>query len=111
MAQNILLSKIVANPTDTTWSQAYSTLNLYIVLSIRSESTESGIVTSGKELLEKIQREYFSLDEKSIVNISVISFLFTSNICVETVDIPFFQHLYFVYRQHLFPLVHPYLKL
>ena len=69
MAQNILLSKIVANPTDTTWSQAYSTLNLYIVLSIRSESTESGIVTSGKELLEKIQREYFSLDEKSIVNI------------------------------------------
>src|SRR3989344_2869060 len=69
MDQNILLSKVVANPTDTTWAQAYSTLNLYIVLSIRSEDAEAGIVTSGKELLEKIQREYFSLDDKNITNI------------------------------------------
>ena len=69
MDQNILLSKIVANPTDTTWAQAYSTLNLYIVLSIKSDKSEAGIVTSGKELLEKIQREYFSLDEKTVSNI------------------------------------------
>ena len=69
MDQNILLSKIVANPTDITWAQAYSTLNLYVILSIKSESSEAGIVTQGKELLEKIQREYFSLDDKSLANI------------------------------------------
>lgn len=69
MDQNILLSKIVANPTDSTWAQAYSTLNFYIVLSIKSETLEDDIVTRGKELLEKIQREYFSLDEKTLTNI------------------------------------------
>lgn len=69
MGANILLSKIVANPGETTWSQAYSTLNLYIVLSIKSETAEASIVNAGKELLEKIQREYFSLDQKSLKNI------------------------------------------
>lgn len=68
MDQNILLSKIVATPTETTWSQAYSTLNLYVVLSLENQGDES-IVTKGKELLEKIQREYFSLDEKNLSNI------------------------------------------
>lgn len=68
MNENVLLSKIVANPTDATWSQAYSTLNLYVVLSIKSES-QASIVTSGKELLERLQREYFSQDEKSLENI------------------------------------------
>ncbi len=70
MDKNILLSKIVATPTDTTWAQAYSTLNLYIVLSMKAEEAASGsIVTSGKELFERIQREYFSLDEKTLANI------------------------------------------
>jgi hypothetical protein len=69
METNILLSKIVANPTDTTWSQAYSTLNLYVVLSIDSENPKASIVTEGKELLERIQREYFSIEEKSLKNI------------------------------------------
>jgi hypothetical protein len=66
---NILLSKIVANPTDSTWAQAYSTLNLYIVLSLKSEQPKESIVSEGKELLERIQREYFSLDEKTLENI------------------------------------------
>ena len=69
MDENILLSKIVANPGEGTWSQAYSTLNLYIVLSVKSEKPEVGIVTEGKELFEKIQREYFSLDQKNLKNI------------------------------------------
>lgn len=69
MEANILLSKIVTSPTDTTWSQAYSTLNLYVVLSIRSENPKDNIVTEGKDLLEKVQREYFSLDEKDLKNI------------------------------------------
>lgn len=69
MNGNILLSKLVAIPTDVTWSQAYSTLNLYIVLSIQSETPAKGIVVAGKELFERIQREYFSLDEKNLKNI------------------------------------------
>ncbi|HVZ12794.1 MAG TPA: hypothetical protein VG965_07245 [Patescibacteria group bacterium] len=68
MEANILLSKVVSNPTDTAWAQAYSTLNLYIVLSVKSDATEE-IAASGKELLEKIQREYFSQDEKNLENI------------------------------------------
>ncbi len=69
MDKNVLLSKIVANPTENTWSQAYSTLNLYIVLSITSQEPDENIVTAGKELLERLQREYFSLDEKHLDNI------------------------------------------
>lgn len=70
MDKNVLLSKISANPTESTWSQAYSTLNLYIVLSIKSaEETEKGVVAEGRELFERLQREYFSLDEKNLKNI------------------------------------------
>ena len=69
MDKNILLSKIVATPTESTWAQAYSTLNLYIVLSMSAETTSGSIVTHGKELFERIQREYFSLDEKNLSNI------------------------------------------
>ena len=69
MDANILLSKIVANPTDTTWAQVYSTLNLYVVMSIKSEEKSESLVTDGKELLERIQREYFSLDTKDLKSI------------------------------------------
>ena len=65
MNQDILLSKIVPNSTETTWAQAYTTLNVYITLSIE----ESNVTTHGKELLEKLQREFFALDDKSLENI------------------------------------------
>src|SRR3972149_2979324 len=87
MDQNILLSKLVANPTDTTWAQAYSTLNLYIVLSIKSENASGGIVTSGKELLEKIQREYFSLDDKSLANIKKTTDNSLADVAKESISI------------------------
>jgi hypothetical protein len=69
MNQDILLSKIVPNSTDTTWAQAYTTLNVYITLSIESEEGASHVATTGKELLEKLQREFFALDEKNLENI------------------------------------------
>lgn len=67
---NILQSKIVSTPTDSTWAQAYSTLNLYIVVSIqkRDEDTKS-IGLQGKEILERLTREYFALDEKTLITI------------------------------------------
>ncbi len=39
------------------------------MLSIMSDESSGNIVSSGKELFEKLQREYFSLDEKSLKNI------------------------------------------
>jgi len=69
MNQDILLSKIVPNPTDTTWAQAYTTLNVYITLSIEDKTGKANVTTHGKELLEKLQREFFALDDKSLENI------------------------------------------
>ncbi len=70
MAHKVRHAKIVATPTESTWSQAYSTLNLYIVLSIKGATEdEKNIVAEGKELFERMQREYFSLDEKNLKNI------------------------------------------
>ncbi len=65
MNQDVLLSKIVASPTESTWSQAYSTLNVYVALSVEQEGQES-IAALGKELLERIQREFFALDQKNL---------------------------------------------
>lgn len=69
MNQDILLSKIVPNATDTTWAQAYTTLNVYITLSIENELSKIPVTPLGKELLEKLQREFFALDDKSLENI------------------------------------------
>lgn len=67
---NILLTKISSNPTDTSYSIAYSTLNLYIVISIQDYSnTQEPIGSFGKKLLEKLQREYFAQDEKKLSTI------------------------------------------
>lgn len=72
---NILLSKIITNATETTWSQAYTTLNFYIALSIEfgeapkeenEEKEKEPIAVFGKEILERIQREFFALDEKTL---------------------------------------------
>ena len=69
MNQDILLSKIVPNSTDTAWAQAYTTLNVYITLSIEREDSKTPVTTYGKDLLEKLQREFFALDEKTLENI------------------------------------------
>lgn len=69
MNQDILLSKIVPNATETTWAQAYTTLNVYITLSIEGQTGKNPVATYGKDLLEKLQREFFALDEKSLENI------------------------------------------
>lgn len=69
MNQDILLSKIVPNPTDNTWAQAYTTLNVYMTLSIEKLDGKSPVTPYGKEILEKLQREFFALDEKTLENI------------------------------------------
>lgn len=70
MNPQFLIAKLAANASDTAWSQAYSTLNFYVSLSVSSEQpTDEPLAQIGKELLERLQREYFSLDEKSLESI------------------------------------------
>lgn len=65
---HINTGKIVSSPTDTTWAQAYSAGKLYTVLSLEG-SVESGLAALGKETIEKLQREFFALDNKSLTAI------------------------------------------
>lgn len=70
MNPQFLIAKLAANASDTSWSQAYSTLNFYVALSVSAtEPTEKPLAQIGKELLERLQREYFSLDEKTLDSI------------------------------------------
>lgn len=66
---DVLLSKIVANATEVSWAQAYSTLNFYVVLSLEREG--QNLAQMGKETLERLQREYFALDQKTLPQIKV----------------------------------------
>lgn len=69
MIEKITVSKIVGSPHENAWAQASSTGKLYVALSLSSDEGESGIITKGKETLEQIQREFFALDEKKLINI------------------------------------------
>lgn len=63
--------KLAATSSETRWSQAYSTLNLYIVLHI---AQDGDVAKTGKEMLERLQREYFAEDTKNLEAIkSVVS--------------------------------------
>lgn len=61
---HISVAKIVATPLDTSWAQAYSAGKLYIALSLQGE--DSSLAVLGKDTIEKLQREFFALDEKSL---------------------------------------------
>ncbi len=70
MNPQFLISKLTANHTETAWAQAYSTINFYLALSVQEpEESDTPITQIGKETLEKLQREYFSLDEKNLDSI------------------------------------------
>jgi hypothetical protein len=70
MNPQFLIAKLAANASESAWSQAYSTLNFYVVVSVTSQKeSDKTLAQSGKELLERLQREYFSLDEKSLESI------------------------------------------
>lgn len=66
----ITLAKIVATAKDSSWAQAYTAGKLYVVLSLDGES-EPSVASLGKETLEKLQREFFALDEKTLEHIKL----------------------------------------
>ncbi len=66
---DILISKIVGTPSQTSWSQASSTGKLYIALGLSSTNESEGIISKGKNILEQIQREFFAIDDKNLLEI------------------------------------------
>lgn len=67
-------AKIVATPTLTSWSQAYSAGGLFIALSLVTETPEhqEAIGTVGKKILNDLEAEFFSLEEKSLEKIKSV---------------------------------------
>lgn len=65
------VAKIVASPTDTTWAQAYSAGKLHVVLSLSGQSS-TAIASLGRETHEKLQREFFALDEKNLKTLETV---------------------------------------
>ncbi len=71
-------AKIAANPTPTTWSQAYNAGNLYAVLSLEKEEEKEEekkieekdfLAILGKGILDTLESEYFALESKDLDSI------------------------------------------
>lgn len=60
------VSKFVATSTDTSWAQSYSAGKLNIVLSLEGNVEGVEITSLGKDTLEKLQREFFVIDQKNL---------------------------------------------
>lgn len=69
MMERIETAHVTSSSTDTTWSQTYSTLNLYIVLRVFRKQSGETLASVGKEILEQLQREYFAEDTKTLSTI------------------------------------------
>lgn len=69
MDSHLTVAKIVGNSHASSWAQAYSAGKLNALLSLQGES-EIPLAGIGKETLEKLQREFFALDEKTLEDIT-----------------------------------------
>ena len=78
MEKEILVAKIVATPSKSSWSQAYNAGKLFAVLSLKvneeegpSEPVDSEDYLNllGKEVLETLESEFFSLETKDLASI------------------------------------------
>lgn len=69
-------AKIVATPTETSWSQVYNAGNLFAVLSLAtsslSEEEDDFLNITGKEVFETLEKEYFALEEKNLASIKKV---------------------------------------
>ena len=70
---NISVEKIVATPSQSSWSQAYNAGRLFAVLSLEKEAEETQekdyLNILGKELLETLEQEFFALEVKDLESI------------------------------------------
>lgn len=73
-AAEIISAKIGAIPTENAWSQAYSAGSLFAVLSLNQELLEQSdqaysLSSIGKGVLDGLEKEYFTLEEKNLSSI------------------------------------------
>src|SRR3989344_660004 len=70
---SISVAKVVANPTASSWSQAYNAGKLFAVLSLEKKSPEEKredyLSTQGKEIIEGLEQEFFTLETKDLPSI------------------------------------------
>ena len=71
---NLSFAKIVSNPTQSSWSQAYSAGKLFAVISLNTdvaegESKEEALSEIGKEILSTLEQEFFTLEVKDLDSI------------------------------------------
>ncbi len=69
---NLAFSKIVATPTQTAWSQAYSAGRLFAALSLQTDiisEEEEHLNAQGKDLISTLESEFFTLENKSLDSI------------------------------------------
>lgn len=70
---NLAFAKIVASPTISSWSQAYNAGKLFAVVSLEKAANEEeaneSLATLGKNILEKLEQNFFTLETKDLVSI------------------------------------------
>lgn len=70
---NLAFSKVVATPTPTAWSQAYSAGRLFAALSLQidtiPEAGEEHLTSIGKDLISTLESEFFTLESKDLDSI------------------------------------------
>ena len=67
---NLAFSKVVATPTPTAWSQAYSAGSLFAAISLYSpqipQTEENNLNNIGKDLISTLESEFFTLENKDL---------------------------------------------
>jgi hypothetical protein len=69
---NLTFAKIVANPSAYSWSQVYSAGKLFAVLSLETQEEireKDYLNVLGKEILETLEQEFFTLETKDLDSI------------------------------------------
>lgn len=69
---NLAFAKLVANPTETSWSQVYNAGNLFICFSLTQEEEpeeNESLQAIGKNIFNTLETEFFTLEEKSLTGI------------------------------------------
>lgn len=70
---NLAFSKIVATPTLTAWSQAYSAGRLFAALSLQTDiipqTGEEHLNSHGKDLISTLESEFFTIESKDLESI------------------------------------------
>ena len=69
---NLTFSKVVATPTTSAWSQAYSAGSLFAAISLQSDiipQTDENLNSLGKDVISTLESEFFPLENKDLESI------------------------------------------